>query len=569
MSIHFVRPEWFLAAIPAILALWLMFRTRNSQQQWLNSIADHLRPFLVLGADDARHGRLPLLVTGLIWLMVILGMAGPAFDRLERAGATDEGILVVALDLSNSMLAADIQPSRIDRSKQKLDDLLSRRAGSKTALIAFAGTAHIVVPAATDMAAVRHQLASLSPDIMPVQGTDLAGVSALADSLISSAGASGTILLISDGVDNGNVDQLAWADTADALNLIVWAVGTTTPSPMPRRGGFVTQDGQPVLVSLDVGTLGEVESWSGAEVVRMTVDNSDVDRIVRSIQTSFERRGHEAEADWLDRGYWLIIPVLLLASMWFRKGWFVQWIWLIVMTGAIGGCSLEQDRRLNDLWFSRDQQGQILFDRGEIDLAANRFETPIWRGIASFEAGKLDEAISEFEQVGTAEGFFNAGNVHVAKEDTIPTFRWRQRISELRRAIAAYDVALSIDDGFEPATVNKSILNDEIAAIQSRFVSAGDTDVGADDVVQDEEDFGDGKDSSEEQGEQQDEGGQQQAGAASQTSDRLDQSPTLTQDNATDMLTRLVNDDPSVFLRTKFRFQVEQAGRPPDTDKPW
>jgi Ca-activated chloride channel family protein len=520
---------------------------------------------------------MPATVLGLVWLFSIVAVAGPAWERAEQSGSLDESVLFVVLDLSRSMLASDVQPSRYERAKQKIGLLIDRRTGSRTALIGFAGTAHIVIPPSGDSRAVSHQLASLHPHVMPVPGTDVGRALELADSMVTSTGSKGTIVLVTDGVDSRNVGKIAEFDTAEAVNLVVWAVGTSQGAPIPSGsdGRFVRDpDGQTVFAKLDRSALQRLSDESEASVINLTLDDGDVGRVEALVGQQLAAADDETDSVWIDRGYLLLIPIAALGLLWFRKGWTVQLIGFVLLP-ALGGCSLQQESQLNDWWFSADQQGRLLLERGDSTLAAERFDDAMWKGVIAYRTGNFETALASFQEIQTADGYFNLGTTHAAIADTTPAYQWREQVSRYRRAVNAYDVALSIEPTHGPARQNREIVASEIERILRQFASAGATDVGADDTVEHDENFGEGDDLTQEDGgEKQEEeqgAGEQRAGAASQEQGGLfDQAPTLSTEDASELITRLVNDDPSVFLKNKFAFQAARKNRPPEaTSEPW
>ena len=219
-NFHLLRPIWLWALVPVGIVLLLLRRERRAREVWRTAVADHLRPYLMVGAADTRKLNGPARWMALFWLLAVLALAGPTWDQAERPGGRDEAALVVALDLSRSMLAADIQPSRLERARQKLRSLLAARPGSRMALIGYAGTAHTVVPLTHDPEALLLHLDALSPTIMPVAGTNLSEALTLADTLLAPVEAQSTILLITDGLDAEDLSLLVHHDTSTTNRVV-------------------------------------------------------------------------------------------------------------------------------------------------------------------------------------------------------------------------------------------------------------------------------------------------------------------------------------------------------------
>jgi Mg-chelatase subunit ChlD len=170
---HFLRPWWLLALI---LASWLVCMIRQHQdaaRPWRGVIEDHLLPYLL--AEGGPRWRLqPVHLLLLIWLLAILSLSGPTWQREPAPFADDEAALVIALEVTLTMLAQDVQPSRLERAAQKIRDFLAERPGIRTALVAYAGSSHLVMPLTRDADLITRFAAELSPTIMPVTG-DVAG----------------------------------------------------------------------------------------------------------------------------------------------------------------------------------------------------------------------------------------------------------------------------------------------------------------------------------------------------------------------------------------------------------
>ena len=174
MELHLMRPEWLWALLPALMLAALLWRQRDRHGSWSQVIAagaaalpgeprgagpaPNLLPCYPAGLDSGRGGRQrPQL-------------AESCHSRCTRSRTP----WCVVLDLSYSMKSADLAPSRLDRARQKILDLLAHRAEGQTGLIAYAGDAHIVTPLTDDTATIANLLPALSPDMMPVPGSDAA-----------------------------------------------------------------------------------------------------------------------------------------------------------------------------------------------------------------------------------------------------------------------------------------------------------------------------------------------------------------------------------------------------------
>ncbi len=197
---HFLRPLWLIAIIPAALLYWKSWRQLRSGQGWHGTIAEDLLPHMLTGGTQSKHPG-PMFALGVAWLLASLAMAGPSWEKLPQPVQRKEDALVILLDLSLSMLAQDTSPSRLVRSRQKLLDLLDTRKEGTTALVAYAGDAHVVSPLTDDRRTIANLLPALDPQIMPIAGSEPGIAVEQAVDLLRDAGLErGRILLVTDGV---------------------------------------------------------------------------------------------------------------------------------------------------------------------------------------------------------------------------------------------------------------------------------------------------------------------------------------------------------------------------------
>jgi Ca-activated chloride channel family protein len=235
--------------------------------------------------------------------------------------------LVIAMEVSDSMRSNDLQPTRLDRARFKVLDLVAQRTGSRTALIAYAGSAHVVMPPTKDLGVIKPFLESLDPAIMPVPGADASAVLPLARDLLGAQSAIGTILFVNDGFAVSDIQPLAeFAESPSAPALAALVVGT-------EEGGVALfPDGSPVLdgrgARLDTRVDGEllrrVANEAGLSVVRAATDNTDLGQLLRHIESNLQQ-ADDPDSVWRDEAWWLLWPAALLSLLGFRRGWTMQW----------------------------------------------------------------------------------------------------------------------------------------------------------------------------------------------------------------------------------------------------
>ncbi|HKK22461.1 MAG TPA: VWA domain-containing protein [Pseudohaliea sp.] len=300
VAFHFQRPLWLLALFVPLLAAWLLRRQRSG---WESVVAPHL----LVALQVSREGRSGLLRPRASWLLALLlaplALAGPSWQREPSPLGAPDDVLVVALYVGDSMLAGDVPPSRLERAVTKLRDLLEATPEQRVGLVAYAGSAHTVMPPTADHELLLAYAAALEPALMPRTGNDpgaaLAGAARLA------AGAGGRLLLVSDSLPSA-------ADTEAPLPLVVLAV---VPSAEP--GGYRGGGGEYRAVEAAADTL-------GAHAIAVTIDDTDVAQLARRLRGGGAGGPLGDGERWADGGRYLLLPLLLLVAGWQRRGWSLE-----------------------------------------------------------------------------------------------------------------------------------------------------------------------------------------------------------------------------------------------------
>jgi Ca-activated chloride channel family protein len=433
---HFLRPWWLLALLLPPALLWLAFRAGDYRGRWRRMIAPHLLEQLVIEPDHRRHMR-PAWMIAVVLALAILGAAGPAWQRGAPPFVSDAASLVIAVDLSATMDAIDITPSRLERAKLKIDDILATRKAARTAVIAYAGTAHLVVPLTEDEDLIKTYTDALATRIMPKPGKDTAAALKLADNLLKADGGPGTVLLMTDGVE----DAAGLAVRMDST-VVILGIGTAEGGLVKQADDrFLTGAGGGRLVArLDLDGLKSFADRNGFPVATMTSDDADIGWIVRHVSTNFTQQTASQEGHWRDAGWWLSFPVALLLALSFRRGWVLKVATLVVClriampTSAVAG-------ELADMWLTPDQQGRHAFESGDFEAAAVHFQDAMWKGVTLYRLGRFEDAIDAFASVDTAESWYNQANSLF-------------HLGELEDAASAYRKALEKRPNWPEATAN-------------------------------------------------------------------------------------------------------------------
>ena len=398
---HFIQPLWLLALIPT---LWLFIQLRQQQEatfQWQKAIAPHLLPHLIVKAKSKERIRPYYLLTA-VFVIAAIALAGPTWQREPLPFANDEAPLVIALDLSESMNVTDIQPSRLERAKQKVQDLLTLRSSGRTALIAYSGTAHLVLPLTEDQSILSLYLDELSTDIMPIAGKAPDQALSLASTVLEQENIPGTILFITDGISSKELPNFSQSEH----DISILGIGTV-------QGGLIPQ-GNGRFSKLDRVGLQAIARQTNGFFTEVTTDDSDVRLVNQHIKRHLAQVQSENGDRWKNFGYWLLYPLAIVILFWFRRGWTIQWTLslTIAVTLLQPQPVLAEEFHWIDLWLTPDQQGRMLFERGNFTEAAEHFQDPMWKGISYYAAENFADAIAQFSRFDTPEGYFNLGNAY-------------------------------------------------------------------------------------------------------------------------------------------------------------
>lgn len=459
---HFLRPIWLLL-VPFSAGLWYWIRYQPSHRtsKLTNTIAPHLQIALQVGGAGQQQLR---PIDGVLMAAVLLAfaVAGPTWSREPNPLLANSAPLVVALKVTESMQNTDLTPSRLDRARFKVQDLITQRAGARTAVIAYAGSAHRVSPLTEDADILRPLLDALSPEIMPVEGNDAAAALVLAQDVLNTADTPGAIVFL--------------LDDFNPADLAAFEQGKDQPRP-------------PVIFLVaapDSVSLPQLDKVPNADVIRLTADDADVIMIERRLKAVYiAALAGDERLRWKDRGWLLAWPVAALVLVWFRRGWTMHWVLVAaMMLGMISPGSARAEGWVG--WFlTPDQQGQIAYDNLEFATAGELFSDPYWRGYAKFRAGQYAEAAQVFSQIDSPEAALAEGMALI-------------RNRQYRPAIVAFETALVRRQIYPEAQNNLEVARavlDYIETTREQSDTGEDTGIGADDVVFDNE-AGRGADSS-------------------------------------------------------------------------
>lgn len=458
-SVHFLRPHWLwlLMAVPVI---YLAFHIRDDvRARWKRYIDPELLDHLIV----ARKRRWRFRPIHMICLLIILGtvaIAGPTWKREQPPFTEDKAPLVIALDLSRTMDAIDLDPTRLERAKLKLRDLIKVRNGGRTALFVYAGPTHMVLPFTTDDSLFDLYLSSLSTSLMPGEGKDTAKALRTIEDFLKDEPVPGTILFVNDGIESQALPTFRQftAQDENQNDILVMGVGTSNGGPVRlANNGFLTDRfGRRVYTKLDVNALRSL-SRIDISATTLTLNDEDINWIQRRVQHHLQAvQQRNSKTRWIDEGYWLTIPIAAITVFWFRKGWTVRWTSAALAVLFILPPADAQTRfSWIDLWMTHDQQGRYYFERGDYQKAAEKFEDPLWRGLALSHAGDYESALNAFALSDSPEAWYNQGNA-LAHTGKYP------------EAIQAYQQALARRHPWPEAQENLTLVQSLIPKTKSK-----------------------------------------------------------------------------------------------------
>jgi Ca-activated chloride channel family protein len=567
----FIRPWWLIGVVPVIAMAVVWARRRIAASHWETSIDPALLRVLLEPGSTGGFKKMVWVVASALALATI-GLAGPAWQKLPQPVEEKRDALVIVLDLSLSMFAQDVRPSRLVRARQKITDVLRMRTEGYTGLVAYAGDAHAVAPLTDDVRTIENLLASLSPEMMPVLGSNLKSALEVTGELLENARVpQGRILLVTDGIDAPS-DARTLCRRSFPLSIL--GVGTerggTIPLDFVNQPGQVlrTDAGDPITARLDTRRLAEVADNCHGEFRVLGLDDSDITALLGTTLPGDEET-EEVERDfdaWADMGYLAGLVVLPLLLLGFRRGIFA----------AVALCLFPFPAEASfwdDLWQRPDQQAHQALTEGSPEVAAMLFEDEGWRAVAQYRAGDYAGAAESFDAQQGPEASYNLGNALA-------------QAGNYEAALSAYDQTLAKEPDHEDALFNRELvarLLEEQRSQEQDSESEGDEGTNPQDQnssqqpedAQQQQQQGDGQ--KPDQPPEQDPNQQQEANPEGadepQETEEGDSNRDERQD-AMEQWLRRVPDDPGGLLRRKFQYETNQRLRRGDyssreTEKIW
>ncbi len=315
---HFLRPYWLIVLLILFFILRLFKQRDDSLALWRKVMSSKILQQLTVDGTNS-NWLSPQKLSWLISIPLCLVLMGPTWKQQPSPFSENNAALIIALDVSPSMQQNDVQPSRLLRAKQKILQLLEVRGDTKTALIAYAGSAHVVMPITNDREMIRHFLDVLTPELMPIQGKIPQAILPLAKELLSASEVPGTLLMLGDGATSKTTEEFSRFFNQQKHQLIVWAIGDYDKSQQATAA-----ENSANLIPMQLSQLQSLASSSNGRLVTMSHDETDVQQVNRYIEHNLVIVDDKSRP-WYDSGYPLVFVIGIIFLFWFRKGWTLQW----------------------------------------------------------------------------------------------------------------------------------------------------------------------------------------------------------------------------------------------------
>jgi Ca-activated chloride channel family protein len=520
---HFLRPFWLLAIIPLIALVVVLKRMSRHSGGWQSVLPTHLYQHLV-AQNGLKSAKPPFYILTTVWLLASVALAGPTWLRLPQPVYQLNSGKVVVLDMSLSMRATDVSPNRLTRAKYKAIDLVKAIAEGETGLVAYAGDAFTISPLSSDAQNLTTLIPSLSPEIMPVEGSEpFLGLESAINLLHNAGYQQGEIFWITDGIENSQVAEVSKLLENSPYRLSVLGVGTADGAPIQLLNGDFLKDssGAVVVPRLRASNLKILARKGKGRYIAMRTDDSDIDYLKnQSVISSDEEKEGEANENfgdkWQEMGPYLLLLLVPLAAYGFRRGLLGIFALFLLLPAYTPTASANW---WDDMWQTKNQQGQQAFQAENYNAAAEHFEDPMWRGAAAYKAQDYDAALAAFQQAKGAQARYNEGNTLA-------------QLGKLDEAIEAYDKALEIAPAHEDAKANKALLEQQKEQQDQQQQDNSDQQQGDDSQQNDNSqqsdnsEQGDNNQQGEQQNEQSSDQQQSQGSEQSQDGNSSDQSDT-------------------------------------------
>lgn len=414
-NFHFLRPWWLLLLLLPLIGFARSLKGQGLQSSWQKIVDARLLDFLLVRGSSAQRQRLSLIAF-MGFVTAIIAAAGPSWQKVELPALEAKNPAMIVLSLSSDMKAADLTPSRLERAKYKIKDLLGMLGGAQAGLEVYSGEPFVISPLTDDTKVLANLLPAIDYNIMPLNGDRLdRAIELAAERLRGAQYQQGEIIVFAPDVGQKFELALDAARKAKALGYTVNIIGTAADTS--EKLAMVAQAG---------GGTYTVLQHNDADILPLA------EKIV-SKQTDLAE-GRNWQSVWLDYGWYLLAVPLLCCLYFFRRGI------LIVVLACLFGSPAQAG-----FFFNANQEGFKAFNNQDYVAAAQSFEAPEWKGASYYRLGEYDKAYAEYAKGRGETALYNQGNA-LAKG------------GKIKEAIAKYEEVLKLNPQHEDAKFNLEYL---------------------------------------------------------------------------------------------------------------
>ena len=444
----FLYPDFIYFILPIVFILFGFLLTQKEAQThfFSDEVMDKLRVHSHTLTTQTRN-----ILFFITTILIVVALAGPVIDNGQIKVKAKSADIMLALDISDSMLAEDVYPNRLKSAKQKMIELLKLASTERIGVIAFAKNSYLVSPLSFDHSAVSFLMKQLSTDSITEKGTDFLSILNVVDSAIKNKGKK-YLLLFTDGGDSKDFSQeIAFAKEK---NIVVFIVGIGTEKGAPvklKDGSFVKQNGAIIISKLNEN-IADLATKTGGVYIKNVNSTEDVKTMMQEIGKVSEKKELRTEeiTKFIPLFYYplgLAILILLFATSSFSKQNLSKFFSLLLLASLFMS---PQNAKAGLFDFSELDDAHKAYNKGEFDKSQKLYghyasttkdsESYYNEGNAFYKEGKFDKALNAYNKasfkdtLSQSKKYANIGNSYVKQ----------QKKDSLQKAQKAYEKSLKL-----------------------------------------------------------------------------------------------------------------------------
>ncbi len=564
-----------LALLSLLFLLFEYFPGRNyfySLQSLKRFIDKHLIKHLIQGSETKRKSWLRCGVVSVVWLMLVLALANPRWDFEQVESFKPNINLVILLDISKSMDVRDEKPSRLERAKQEIMDIIKKADTANIGIIAFANQAHIISPVTDDKNAIQYLLPSVNTGLVGVQGSNIKAGLKSAELLLKPLGAGiNYILVMSDGGFENIAELQSLGKKVKSGKVISFGFGSTEGAPIPdEEGKFIVEDGKTIISKLEKQNLIFLSGLDN--YIQSTYLDADTDKVISMISKQFDAMKSKTKLFklWHDRFYIPLLIAALLILPFFVRGAIFPAIIILLSTSSFAADKNPVEKLIekpqiieksnvesfiSKMFRNKDQQAGDLFDERQYLEAEKKFSSNYNKGVAAYRNGDYQRAEDYFllDAASNIDAEFNMGNAQLLQ-------------MKLKKCISTFEGILKKVPDHKDAKTNLDICK----KLKNNSKNKDKSDKQDKPQPQDKQD----KDKPKNEQDQKDSAPQDQKNEGDkdqQETDGNDKKKEL--DIQAKSILSKISSDPSKLMKNRFRYEEEKGdkagGAKNQNPKPW